>query len=437
MKEFIIAYKDLLGVIIFWLLSTSFFGVNIGAAVSIVSFILLLNSQDSTKIFFGFLTILILSDTRTASIAFAPVAKIPITVLLAIYMYLKRGEFPFGKNEIFRSFLPFFVFVALALPFAQDFFNSFQKALSYFLLFALIPPLLLKASNENQQFKSDAINFFVLIIVIGMVSYFIIPDYATLVGRFRGVLGNPNGLGIFLTITFPIFYLVLNENQTNVKIKYLIYLLVVFNVVLTQSRTAIMAILIFYIFSRTKALRGGVGVFVLLVAITAYQLFFNYLPLIITTLGLQEYLRIDTLEEASGRLIAWEFAWNQIQNYFFMGGGFDFTNQLFHQNYSYLSQLGHQGNAHNSFLTIWLDNGIIGLILYLFGLISLSLKMMKINPITLAALYSFVFSANFESWLTASLNPFTILFIAFFTFGMISKNADQLEGTSIILDKHA
>ena len=45
------------------------------------------------------------------------------------------------------------------------------------------------------------------------------------------------------------------------------------------------------------------------------------------------------------------------------------TELLYKENYQLLSRLGHQGNAHNSFLTIWYDTGIIGLLGFITGLL--------------------------------------------------------------------
>lgn len=70
--------------------------------------------------------------------------------------------------------------------------------------------------------------------------------------------------------------------------------------------------------------------------------------------------------------------------------------------------LGHQGAAHNMYLTFWLDTGLIGLILFLSGLLVTFFRASKRNKLAIPILYAILFSNNYESWLTASLNPFTI-----------------------------
>src|SRR5690606_19570782 len=125
------------------------------------------------------------------------------------------------------------------------------------------------------------------------------------------------------------------------------------------------------------AMRGVLGLILFLVLVASYELIMQQLPFIVIGLGLEEYFRIDTLMEGSGRVVAWDFAWHHIGKNFYFGSGFDYTNELYHKNYAYLSQLGHQGNAHNSYLTLWLDTGLIGLLLYGLGMIKTVLQGLK------------------------------------------------------------
>ena len=146
------------------------------------------------------------------------------------------------------------------------------------------------------------------------------------------------------------------------------------------------------------------------VILAAYQYVFSNFELIIRTLGLGEYFRIETLANGSGRDVAWSFAWEKIQDNFFLGKGFAYDEVLFYNisNSDSLSILGHQGNAHNSYLTIWLNTGIIGLFLFARGFLLAFFKGAKNTIISLPVMFAVLFSANFESWMAASLNPITI-----------------------------
>ena len=147
----------------------------------------------------------------------------------------------------------------------------------------------------------------------------------------------------------------------------------------------------------------------------------------ITFFGLESFIRIETFENASGRDIAWDFIWNKISSSFSaFGNGMGATEELYKENYDLLSMLGHQGNAHNSFLTIWYDTGIFGLLGFLTGIVLsffYSIKNSKILPILIGVFIS----SFFESWLSASLNPFTIIFLMIITLFYYNEEVEDKE----------
>jgi O-antigen ligase len=77
--------------------------------------------------------------------------------------------------------------------------------------------------------------------------------------------------------------------------------------------------------------------------------------------------------------------------------------------------MGHQGGAHSTYLSMWLNVGIVGLLIFLRSLFLVFIKAAKIAPVSLAILFSVLFSITYESWLVGSLNPFTILLIIIMT----------------------
>jgi O-antigen ligase len=126
-------------------------------------------------------------------------------------------------------------------------------------------------------------------------------------------------------------------------------------------------------------------------------------------LGLQEFLRLNEIEKGSGRIIAWVFAWKEInENTFFLGNGFDYTNYFFGINHDKLSLLGHQGNAHNSYLTFWLETGLIGLLFFMYGFVKSFLNMSYKTRYAIPAMFAISFTMFFESWFTAGMNPYLI-----------------------------
>lgn len=136
---------------------------------------------------------------------------------------------------------------------------------------------------------------------------------------------------------------------------------------------------------------------------------------VISFFGLEEFFRVDSIEEGSGRIVAWQFAWLKIQDFFFVGGGFGHDEHIMRPNYYWLSRLGHQGGVHNSYLSLWMDTGILGILAYFGAIIAIIGRVMRDNYIPIAIFTSLAFNIYFESWLVASLNPFTIIYLTIIT----------------------
>jgi O-antigen ligase len=166
-------------------------------------------------------------------------------------------------------------------------------------------------------------------------------------------------------------------------------------------------------FSRVSALLGFA---VFLVTLLLYLVIENNIEEIIKTLGLSGYFRLNTLSEGSGRFTAWAFAWQQVEKEtFFIGKGFGYDEHFMRPYYPVLSRLGHQGGVHNSFLSFWLDVGLVGLLIFLRSYILMFIKAAKKNPLAFPVMFSVTFTAIFESWMVGSLNPFTIIMVVIAT----------------------
>ncbi|PCJ87574.1 MAG: hypothetical protein COA57_04635 [Flavobacteriales bacterium] len=294
----------------------------------------------------------------------------------------------------------------------------FQKTLSYALLFLIVPAYLIKLISEKGEEVIKWINYFGLfILLVGLAFYLLGQDIAFLGGRYRGILGNPNGLGIFSTLLLLFFEISRNKfpKLFSKKEMWLIYTVLLLSLVLSQARTSLFTVLIFLFFNYLYKYSAFLGFLIFLMSIFIYQIVLNNIIEIILFLNLEEYFRIETIDEGSGRYVAWDFAWENIQKNFFIGKGFVFADDLFHKNYVPLSKMGHQGGVHNSYLNFWLDTGLVGLILYFVGFFMLFIKAAKRNKAALPIMYAVLFSITFESWLNSSLNSFTIIFVMIVT----------------------
>lgn len=422
LKDHFRSYMDVYLVILTWLGAASLLGRTGAIVWSILSFLLIIRTGNITKLLIALLAMLIFSDSRLQIMNFAEVAKIGVVVLVGLHIIRDIKHYNALDNRIIKYFLPFIIFSVLATLWAPGPFTAFQKSVSYGLIFLSIPFLLTRATNQNNKFGFDLVVFFVLIMGAGLVLYFLNPALVTLQGRYFGIMGNPNGLGLILLLMFPLSYLFWIQYKDRLASKQIIWIFLLvfaYSLYLSGSRTAIFSLLIFFGFSRLRYFTNWATILGFVVLVISYEYLLFQLPTIIHNLGLDDYMRVSTLREGSGRNVAWQFGWSKLDDVFFAGGGFGYTERVFFGNSEYLSRMGHQGNAHNSYLTLWLDTGLIGLSLFVIALLRTIIAGVRNSSYTLPVVYALLFSTYFESWLAASLNPFTSLLLITLTFLML------------------
>lgn len=418
-------------ILLIWLAAGAFGSIFAFAVIPIFLF-LLFSSDRYQELFLGFLFMLILSDSLIPSLEFAKSFKNMHIILFAFFFFLKHREFA-PVNKLFVLFIPYFIIALFCLIFAEEnLFSGVQKTISYILLFISVPSYITHVYRiRGNEFLRDLISFLVIIIIAGFLLRFYNAEFAfSHGGRLRGIFGNPNGLGIFLILTFLIFSIVdkYNPDLFTIWEKRIIYLVLIYVTYKTGSRTALVAIVLFLLFARFYRYSPFLGFILFIGAIVGTEYFLANYALIITALGLQDVFRLDTLEAGSGRTVAWEFAWENIKQSIFLGKGFAYDEHLMRSNFDFLSRLGHEGGVHNTYLIIWLNTGIIGLMAFLRGFILLFIRASKTSLVAIPAMFAIMFSINFEPWLAASLNPFTILFLTMIT---ILTDEDIIAGREV------
>jgi len=207
----------------------------------------------------------------------------------------------------------------------------------------------------------------------------------------------------------------INRELLNWKEKVFVYGTAIYFLILSGSRSSFVSVLIFLIFGRFFSASPVFGFVMLLGVFGLSELVLSNIGPIVTALGLDDYVRLQTLENGSGRYFAWDFAWKQIQEYFVFGGGFANDERIMRKHRLYLERMGHQGGVHNSYLSFWFNVGIVGLLLFLRSFILVFVKASKMVPMSLGIMFAVMFSVTYESWLVSSLNPFTILLLIIIT----------------------
>lgn len=417
MVEFILRNKVVLLLFGLWYIVGSL-SIPAFFALGTLSILLLWRKALYFEILLGFFFILILSDNLRYQTDFAKVYKNVYILILTLIAILDRRKFP-PMNPLLKYFLPFIGVGLIALAFSPVISTGFQKTVSYVLLLYAVPQFFLKSfSDRGPVIVKDFIFMGILLIIYGFLMQFVDYNFAfSHQGRFRAVFGNPNGLGIFTILLFGLAYVsreYFKELFSKADLRWIFFTIII-AMLLSGSRTAVIALTMFFIMTRFYRLSPLLGFIFFLTVLFATEIISQNLVAIVDAIGLSDFFRIETLEGGSGRYIAWNFAWDVIQENFWLGRGFAFDEWIMSKNEDYLSDLGHQGGVHNTYLIIWLNTGIIGLALFLRALFLLFIKASKNVSVAFPILWMVMFSIMLEPWLAASLNPFTIMFLMVLT----------------------
>jgi O-antigen ligase len=367
------------------------------------------------------LAVLVLSDMDPGLVPFRVIksAKYGMMIAISVIYFLDTARFT-PQSNLFNFFLPFFIYAFLPLVNSSDPIEGMSKTISYALLYLVIPNYVLMVfRREGWRFFRHYFFFLVLLLVAPYFLRYIQYWWVYLAGRYHGLFGNPNGLGIFSFLNFMLFSVCLHLNSKlfSFREKVLIYGVLVWSLVVAGSRTAVVASAIFFFFGRFFALSPFLGFILFLLFAASIEYAQSNLVYIVNALGMQKFFRVETLDDGSGRYFAWAFAWEKIntEGFFLTGGGFGNDEWVMRHNYDFLRSQGHDGGVHNSYLTMWFNTGIIGIMVYFYGFFTAFITANKKAPIAFAVMFATLFSVLYESWLTGSLNPYSIVLLIILT----------------------
>lgn len=361
--------------------------------------------------------ILLLGDSRQPVFQFAKPLRIEMISFIALFAIndLRKGLYKINLN--FLYFLPFFFISTVCLINSPDVGTGLFKTLSYaLLLFNGFHYINHQIGYYGKALLKDVVLLAAWVLLIGLLLIPISPEFCFYLGslRFNGIIGNPNGMGVFTALLFPMTVYYFNTyDRNNKRFRAFVYFLIIVSLLLCSSRNAIFSVTLFG--SLYYALQGGLArkaaIFLGLLPIMAILLLTVDLESLIINAGLEGYFRLKDFESGSGRTHAWAYALEIIENHPLLGCGFYCEEYKFRFEPShYLISTGHQGGVHNSYLAFLVNVGAIGLSLFLiaWGMVLSKVKQLKfLIPFVLAV----GFSAVFESWLVASLNAFNIYFL--------------------------
>ncbi|OHX64935.1 O-antigen ligase family protein [Flammeovirga pacifica] len=403
-------------------------------ASAVASYFMITQSKDHTPqlLLILFLTTFFLGDNISGSYGFAN--NLRFVIIGINFIYLLRYQIFSSNNGIYLWPLTIWALISTSFGIFNDS-GALLRAIAYLFVGLSIFNLNKILLQKNALSYYQIIYLFLLLFFsVNVLSLFVpIGKDVWLAGRFRGLMHNPNGLGILIVLAYPFIDLIHDKAPSlfTKKNNTVFRILLIFLVILTGSRNAIFSIVIYELTVRFLSKKPILLIIVFFVIIFLYfniekQDIFN----VIKSLGLSEQLRINSLMDASGRTDVWKVAWKEAQNNLWVGNG-----MMYDYRFIYIYKMKYFGeNAPrawngiwNSYLSLVLNIGLIGMACYAYFIKKVFEKAQN-TQLAIAFLITALFSGITESWMAASMNGFTPLF--FLYWGVQSGN--KLESDKVM-----
>lgn len=319
-----------------------------------------------------------------------------------------------------KLLLLFIVYTILSIFWAQDTSSSIHGTIA--IIWTTLVGYQIVSKFSIEECLHFLAKFFFFIILLNLICVFFFPEYGIASGAhegaWKGIFGQKNRLGIIMTYSTMVFLAILLLKGNKKKGTYFGLFLSILLIIFSKSSTSFVVVLLIILFIPTLKLLKldlrlflSISLFLVSIIITCIPLF-SEIPR-----DIANYFGKDLT--LTGRTEIWEVLINDYisQRYWFgygynvfWSGETELVEQFF-QKIGFIST-----TAHNGFLDIWLDLGIIGLIIFCinylknFLKLSVHLKGQKRNLYYWALFYfivmlfynfseSLIFSYNSLSWL--------------------------------------
>ena len=386
------------------IVSTGVVGGFLGATLMLMVVLIFINPRFKTEILFVLLLItFFLCDNTRGGLSFSQ--NFRFVVLGFSIFYLLKDKLII--NNLGNSMLPFTVVaILITLVFSPVGMIAVLRALSFWLVALVIFKFFKVSYQKNNKKLFDLLVVTIALYLIATFVFLLLP-LGYLNGRFKGLMGNPNGLGLLCIFLYALISIISYRRETNFSKLFLRILtgIILIFIVLTGSRTALFSVLVYQV-----SLKLNKGIILPIIFTLLYFLIsVTDVTIIIENLGLDQYLRVDSIRDASGRTEVWPVAWEEIKNNPVFGRGIMYDN-YFINNYVKLN-IGDNISRHwaavwSSYFSLLLDVGIIGSLLYAHFYKKMYNKALFKNQ-AIAFILLCCLSGITESWMAASMNPFT------------------------------
>lgn len=393
--------------------------------------------------------IMLLGDNYQGMLKFYQPLRYLIVILLSIYNV--KGII----NKSSKFLIPFVCFSSISTIFFLDFnLVAYFKILSYIVTAGSIFKCMQFLLNFD---KEKTINYLAYLLLVFLIINILLLPFSSFYfagrTRFLGLLAHPNGVATMICGSVPI--LIFSYESVFFKIKksnfYLVVALILIMLILTGSRTCSLALVVFLLLKyisrfsittikstpkidfsakinflkkfkllavsvfkisyfdnkpRICAYRSGLIILTSILFLIAIELDLFSIDYILNLNFVKNLLRLDSINSGSGRFDIWLIAYNEILKNPIFGNGFTYDT-TFIQEYGkaiYGENMPREyGGIWNSYLSLLLNTGVLGLLSFLFFLY----KMWRYSinkKFATALLIMFLIIGLSESWMMATLN---------------------------------
>lgn len=347
------------------------------------------------------------------------------TILNGIMIFLVAIKKNIKWSSII-NYIILFLLLGLIITFIND--GDFSKMLviSYkIIVLSVFIDLKLKTDKEN--FISAFNIYFVILIIINLLSILLFPDgmYVGDTGYHENwFLGYRNSFIIYIlpSLFFNFIYAYYKNNKLGI-LNYLYFTIIIVSVLITKSSTSIIFLIIIFLYLFLKKIGLKLNFINIRNELTLYfSLFFSIV--VFRLQNIFKWLIVDILHKditLTNRVFIWDYVWNFISENNYRGYGMEYSYVRYNK-----TKIIKSYHAHNELLEITYQFGILGVFLFLLILFKSCKKLWIYKDFELTKLLSVLLFSMLIVFLSESYSYeyFMYLFVVVF-------NIDKLVDTSI------
>ena len=315
-----------------------------------------------------------------------------IIIILAVLVikYFAKKEISWFKNSLN---LPIFLFVLvmslslLRVNTIRVSLRDYEIFISYFLLYFLISNNI----DEENQFDSFVKLFFIISLIVALytlMQYYGLDPYLKELNRLSSTIGQKNWISNYLALIFPIIfsYFLLQKIRRNKIFLFLLLSIVYATLMICQSRgiwisiSLALLIGIFFVFKFkiVKTFQNNrKWLFLLLLTFLLITIIYsteNPLNKSAITVAQRAVSTFDEQDPSiNTRLLMWRTTLQMIKEKPLLGSGIgtfemnylDYQAEILGDNPYYIKYSGKAREAHNEYLQMWAELGLVGLGVFL------------------------------------------------------------------------